>query len=153
MRGFAVVLAAGIVAAVVAGGSDRLFAGTGPATVRITAEQEKILPGVDAGPKGQSPGDTEIVRETLYNHHITSRALGHAEFVCTYTIGRSRLCEGTFFLPKGKLMVEGPLRYRQFYELAVVGGTELYDNARGSLTMTRLSEDPVRTLALFRLVG
>ena len=154
MRGFLVVLAAGIVAAAIAaGGSDLLFASTGPATVRITAEGERVTQGVDTGPKGQSPGDTQIVRETLYNRHITKKPIGHAEFVCTYTAGRSRLCGGTFFLPKGKLMVEGPLRYRQFYELAVVGGTELYDNARGSLTMTRLSADPVRTLALFRLVG
>jgi hypothetical protein len=154
MRGFLVVLAAGIVAAAVAaGGSDLLFAGTGPATVRITAEAERITKGVDTGRLGMSPGDTQIVRETLYNRHITQKPIGHAEFVCTFTDGRSRLCNGTFFLPKGKLMVEGPLRYRQFYELAIVGGTELYDNARGSLTMTRLSSDPVRTLALFRLVG
>jgi hypothetical protein len=153
MRGFPVVLAAGIVAAAVAGGSSRLFAGTGPATVRITAEDELVSAGVDVGRAGQSPGDTQIVRETLYNRHITDKAIGHAEFVCTFTLGRSRLCDGIFFLPKGKLMVEGPLRYRQFYELAIVGGTELYDNARGSLTMTRLSEKPQRTLALFRLTG
>jgi hypothetical protein len=153
MRGLAVLVAAGIVAAAVAGGSDVLFASTGPATVRITAENERISAGVDAAPPGQSPGDTQIVRETLYNRRITDRAIGHAELVCTYTQGRSRLCEGTYFLPKGKLMVAGPLRYRQFYELAIVGGTELYDNARGSVTMTRVSDDPLRTLALFRLVG
>jgi hypothetical protein len=151
MRGFAVVVAAGVVAAVV-GGSSLLFAGTGPATVRITAENEQIT-RVDIGPKGTSPGDMQIVRQTLFNRHITEKPIGHAEFVCTTTAGRSRLCDGTFFLPKGKLMVSGPLRYRQFYELAIVGGTELYDNARGSLTITRLSADPPRSLALFRLVG
>jgi hypothetical protein len=151
MKGFPAVVAAGAVAALVAGGS-MLFAGTGPATVRITAEKEQITT-VDIGRKGTSPGDMEVVRETLYNRHITQKPLGHAEFVCTVTAGRSRLCSGTFFLPKGKLMVEGPLRYRQFYELAIVGGTELYDNARGSMTITRLSTDPQRSLALFRLVG
>jgi hypothetical protein len=152
MRGFSVVLAAGVVAALVAGGSSLLFAGTGPATVRITAEKE-LVTSVDIGPKGQSPGDVQVMRETLYNRHITRKAIGHAEFVCTFTAGRSRLCSGTFFLPKGKLMVEGPLRYRRFYELTIVGGTALYDNARGSLTMTRLSADPERSLALFNLVG
>jgi hypothetical protein len=152
MRGFPVVVAAGLVAAAVAGGSSLLFASTGPATVRITAENEQIT-HVDIAPAGQSPGDVQVMRETLFNRHITDKAIGHAEFVCTFTAGRSRLCSGTFFLPKGKLMVEGPLRYRQFYELAIVGGTELYDNARGSMTMTRLSADPIRSLALFRLVG
>jgi hypothetical protein len=152
MRGFSVVVAAGIVAAAVAGGSSVLFASTGPATVRITAEKEEIT-GVDIGAKGTSPGDVQVVRQTLYNRHITQKPIGHSEFVCTVTAGRSRLCTGTFFLPKGKLMVSGPLRYRQFYELAIVGGTELYDNARGSMTITRLSADPPRSLALFRLVG
>jgi hypothetical protein len=151
MRAFAVVAAAGVVAALVAGGS-MLFAGTGPAVVRITAEKEQVTT-IDVGGKGTTPGDTQIVRQTLYNRHITQKPIGHAEYVCTVTAGRSRLCSGTFFLPKGKLMVEGPLRYRQFYELAIVGGTELYDNARGSMTITRLSVDPQRSLALFRLVG
>jgi hypothetical protein len=152
MRGFPVVVAAGLVAAAVAGGSSLLFASTGPATVRISAENEQIT-DVDIGPPGRSPGDTQVMRETLFNRKITDKAIGHAEFVCTFTAGRSRLCSGTFFLPKGKLMVQGPLRYRQFYELTIVGGTELYDNARGSMTMTRLAEDPIRSLALFRLVG
>ena len=151
MRGFAVVLAAGVVAAV-AGGSSLLFAGTGPATVRITAENEQIT-GVDIGVKGTSPGDTQIVRQTLYNRHITDKPIGHAEFVCTTTAGRSRLCNGTFFLPKGKLMVSGPLRYRQFYELAIVGGTELYDNARGSLVATTTALKPRRQVLVFRLAG
>ena len=152
MRGFPVVVAAGLVSAAVAGGSSVLFASTGPATVRITAEKE-LVTQVDTGAKGRTPGDVQVVRQTLYNRHITGKPIGHSEFVCTVTAGRSRLCSGTFFLPKGKLMVSGPLRYRQFYELAIVGGTELYDNARGSLTVTRLSVDPQRSLALFRLVG
>jgi hypothetical protein len=152
MRGFPVVVAAGLVAAAVAGGSSALFAGTGPATVRITAEGEQIT-NVDIGPKGQSPGDIQVVRQGLFNRHITAQAIGHSEFACTFTTGRSRLCTGTFFLPKGKLMVMGQLLYRQFYELAIVGGTGLYDNARGTLTMTRLSAKPMKALALFRLVG
>jgi hypothetical protein len=66
---------------------------------------------------------------------------------------RSRVCRGTFFLPKGKLVVGGSLLYRQFYELAILGGTGLYDNARGSLVVTRTDVRPVRDLVVFRLVG
>jgi hypothetical protein len=66
---------------------------------------------------------------------------------------RSRVCRGTYILPKGKIVVGGSLMYRQFYDLAVVGGTGLYDNARGTMTLTRTGRKPVRDAILFRLVG
>ena len=56
-------------------------------------------------------------------------------------------------LPKGELVVGGSILYRQFYDLAVLGGTGLYDNARGTLTVTRTHRKPVRNLVVFRLVG
>ena len=68
-------------------------------------------------------------------------------------LGRSRICRGTYVLPKGKVVVGGALLYRQFYDLAVVGGTGLYDNARGSVTVTRMDRRPVRDLVVVRLVG
>ena len=40
---------------------------------------------------------------------------------------RARSCRGTYFLPRGKLVVGGSLLYRQFYELAVLGGTGVYN--------------------------
>ena len=60
---------------------------------------------------------------------------------------------GTYFLPRGRIVVGGSLRFRQFYELAVLGGTGLYDNARGTLTVTRTHRKPVRDLVIFKLVG
>jgi hypothetical protein len=68
-------------------------------------------------------------------------------------MGLSRLCQGTYFLPKGKLVVSGSILFRQVFELAVVGGTGLYDNARGTLTSTRTSKKPYREFLLFRLAG
>jgi hypothetical protein len=127
-------------------------AGTGPATIRIT-DRQVTLERVDIGRRGRSPGDVEVQNTLVYNRRITRRALGHAEFVCTYTVGINRNCRGTVFLPKGKLVVGGSLRYRHFYELAVLGGTGLYDNARGTVTITRLGTHPTRTLLYFRLVG
>jgi hypothetical protein len=152
MKVFAAILAAGIVIATLIALDHGSFAATGPATVRITAENERLT-RVDVGLKGRTPGDQEIVWQVLYNKNVTQRPLGHAEFVCVFTAGRTRLCSGTYFLPKGRLNVQGPVRYRQFYELAIVGGTGLYDNARGTMTITRLSEKPQRSLALFTLVG
>ena len=43
--------------------------------------------------------------------------------------------------------------YQQFYDLAVLGGTGLYDNARGTMTVTRTARKPVRDMIVFRLVG
>lgn len=127
-------------------------AATGPATVRVTDRQTEIH-RVDVGKRGRTPGDMEIINSLVYNQRITQRALGHSEVVCTYTIGINRSCQGTVFLPKGKLVVAGVLRYRQFYELAVIGGTGLYDNARGTLTVTRIGDSPPRHLLFFRLAG
>jgi hypothetical protein len=127
-------------------------AATGPATVRVTDRQTNVF-RVDIGGRGRTPGDMEVINALVYNQRITRRALGHSEFVCTYTIGINRSCQGTVFLPKGKLMVGGILRYRQFYELAVVGGTGLFDNARGTLTVTRTGDNPPRHLLFFRLTG
>jgi hypothetical protein len=41
---------------------------------------------------------------------------------------------------------------RLIYILAVVGGTEYYNNAHGTLTVTSVHRSPTRELLLFRLV-
>ena len=50
-------------------------------------------------------------------------------------------------MPKGRLVVAGELQFRQFYSLAVIGGTGLYDNARGTLSVTRMGTRSVRELS------
>lgn len=125
---------------------------TGRAIIRVT-DREVVVKRVDLGPRGVTPGDMEIVRTLLYNTRITSRSIGHSELVCTVTVGLSRVCRGTFFLPRGRIVVGGSLRYRALFELAVLGGTGLYDNARGSLTVTRIARKPNRAVVRFELVG
>lgn len=151
MRRLALGLVAGLVAAA---GWLQLSseAGTGPAQIRVTSKQVRYH-RVDSGQPGRTPGDMEIIAQLLFNRGVTPNALGHSEFVCTFTIDISRSCRGTFFLPRGTLVVGGSLRFRQIYQLAVLGGTGLYDNARGTLTVTRLRKSPRRDLMLFRLVG
>ena len=127
-------------------------AGTGKATIRIT-DRELAASRIDLGARGISPGDEEIVRTRLLERG-TGKTIGRSELVCTFVdSGRSRVCRGTYILPKGKLVVGGSLLYRQFYELAVTGGTGLYDNARGTLTVTRTGRKPIRNQVVFRLVG
>ena len=125
---------------------------TGPATIRIT-DRQTSFERVDIGRRGRSAGDVEVTNALVFNRRITQRALGHIEIVCTYTIGINRHCRGTLFMPRGKIVVGGTMRYRQFYELAILGGTGLYDNARGTLTVTRIGRRPARHILFFRLVG
>jgi hypothetical protein len=42
---------------------------------------------------------------------------------------------------------------RLLYETAIVGGTGLYDNARGSLVVTTTALHPRRQILVFRLSG
>ena len=150
---FGWLLAGALVGILVASPSQsRSEASTGPATITIN-DREVAVTRVDLGPRGTSPGDVEVVRTTLLQRG-TRAVIGRGELVCTFVDSvRSRVCRGTYLLPKGNLVVGGSILYRQFYGLAVLGGTGLYDNARGTLTITRTHRKPVRDLVVFRLVG
>jgi hypothetical protein len=123
----------------------------GPGTIRITSRDIQISLA-NRGPASRGAGDTLLIRQLLFNKGIRKKSIGHADMVCTYTGFRSRQCSGTYFLPKGSIVVSGSLRYREFFELAVVGGTSLYDNVRGSLTATMFTRRPHREILIFRLV-
>jgi hypothetical protein len=126
-------------------------AATGPAKITITNRQVSET-RVDVGRRGKSPGDMEIIRQRLFDR--TGKLIGRAELMCTFVDSRrSRICRGTYFMPKGKLVVGGSLLFRQYYDLAVTGGIGLYDNARGTVTVTRMGRRPARDLVVFRLVG
>ena len=145
---------AGLIVGVLAVGpwQSHSAAGTGPATIRIN-DRELEVTRIDLGARGVSPGDIEVVRARLLERGTRS-VIGRSELVCNFVDDvRSRVCRGTYILPKGKIVVGGSLMYRQFYDLAVVGGTGLYDNARGTMTLTRTGRKPVRDAILFRLVG
>ena len=125
---------------------------TGPATIRVTARQAQSTP-VDVGRRGRSPGDMEVMASLVYNTRITPRSIGSYELVCVWIRSVSRSCRGTLVLPRGTVVVAGTMRHRPLYQLAVVGGTGLYDNGRGTVTVTRLGTRPVRDLIVVRLVG
>jgi hypothetical protein len=143
-------VAAAVAALVVAVGAPASEQLKGPGTIRITG-REVADHRVDVGKQGLSAGDVEIMRGLLYNTRITPKPLGHVEMVCTFTVKTSRNCNGTYFLPEGKIVISGPMFFRDLFEVAVVGGTGLYDNVRGSLTVTSLGKDPRRDLLVFRL--
>lgn len=128
------------------------YAVTGPSSIRITQTQISSTT-LDHAKKGRSTGDVEITRAQLYNKRITPKAIGHGEVVCTYTSVNSRSCTGTFVLPKGKIVVGGSVLFRQLFQLAILGGTDLYNNARGTLTVTSIAKKPQQDVLLFRLLS
>jgi hypothetical protein len=119
-------------------------------TIRITARDLEVALD-NRGAPSRGTGDVLLIRQLLYNKGIRRQAIGHSDFVCTYTGPRSRQCQATYFLPKGKIVVSGSMRYREFFKLAVVGGTDLYDNVRGSVSGTLYRRGPRRELLVFRL--
>lgn len=124
---------------------------TGPAQVRISDLQvsRHVVPPAGGGITGM----VEVVRQRLYKPGVTGKAIGRSDLVCTYLDQRERSCTGTYFLPKGSLVVQGALETRLLYEIAIVGGTGLFDNARGTLTVTSTHLSPRREVLLFRLTG
>ena len=108
---------------------------------------------IDMGKKGRSVGDLDVYTSLIYNKRITPRAIGRATMSCTAVGLTGQSCSATYVLPKGEIAVQGVIGSRLIYQVAVVGGTGLYDNVRGSLTVTSLSRNrPVRELFVFRLV-
>lgn len=124
---------------------------TGPGTIKVTDRLVKVT-HVDGGKSGRGAGAIDFYRQSLFNKGISATPIGHTDVTCINTGTGSMNCNGTYFLPKGKIMVEGVIGSRLFYELAVVGGTGLYDNARGSVTVTYLGGPRPGEFLLFRLV-
>ena len=123
-----------------------------PGTVTVT-DSELRHAHLDIGVDGPSVGDLDVYTSLLYNKHITPRSIGRATMSCI-AVGRTgQNCSATYVLPKGEIVAAGVIGSRLIFQLAVVGGTGLYGNVRGALTVTSLSRrHPVRQLLVFRLV-
>jgi hypothetical protein len=120
---------------------------TGPAVVRLTDVQTTLTSF------GKSIGGGEIARLTLYGSGNTKRPIGHGVLVCTLVGKVERMCHGSYVLPRGAIETSGLLMSRLIYTQAVVGGTGLYDNARGTVTVTAKALRPRREILVFRLTG
>jgi hypothetical protein len=123
---------------------------SGPGTIRITSIDARVSV-LNRGARSRGVGDVLLIRQLLFNKGIRKDAIGRADLVCTYTGPKARQCSGTYTLPRGSIVVSGTVRFRDFFRLAVVGGTEIYDNVRGSLTATRYTRRPRREILIFRL--
>ena len=122
-----------------------------PGRINLTSKEIKRSV-VNFGSASRGPGDVVVIRQLLYNKGIRRTPIGHSDMVCTYTGNRSRQCNGTYSLPRGKLIVSGSVRYWEFYKLAIIGGTDLYADVRGSETATLFARGPRKEILVFRLV-
>jgi hypothetical protein len=144
---FVAAAAVALVTAVTAAGAPVL---TGPGTIQVTSKLAKQT-HVDQGKRGPSAGDVDFYREVIFNKKITPNPIGHSDVSCTSTGTGSMHCNGTFLMPKGKLVVGGVIASRRTYVLAVLGGTGLYDNVRGTLTVSPLGKSANQWAVLFKL--
>jgi hypothetical protein len=141
LLGLALILAA-------AAGSGSGAAATGPAVVRLTDRQLSDVPFGRAGRVGSG----EVVSLQLYGNN-GRQSIGHAYLVC-WTVDKGvRSCSGSYVLPRGTIQTAGLIHSRLLYTQAIVGGTDVYDNARGTVTVTATSVKPRRELVLMRLTG
>jgi hypothetical protein len=123
-----------------------------PGTVTITGTEANHS-HLDMGKRGTTIGDVDVYNLLLYNKRITPKAIGRGEMICTRVGTKRQSCTASFALPQGQIAVQGVISSRLIYDLAIVGGTGLYNNVRGSLTVTSLHRSkPIRELLVFRLV-
>lgn len=150
MRAFAVSLA--LACFVLPGASYARSALEGPALVRIFATTQGTAT-VDVGLQGRSAGDRSFQGVILFDRR--ERTIGHGSVTCI-SLGRVlpgtvTQCTGIFVLPRGRIMTLGHRQRRDFYVLAIVGGTGLYSNTLGTLIVSTVSRNPRRERLLFSL--
>jgi hypothetical protein len=127
--------------------AERSHEATGPAVVRLTDLQTSLA--TMAG-KSDGVGAVEIATLKLFGG---TRAIGQGVLTCMIVSKTQRNCNGSYLLPRGMIETSGLLNSRLLYTAAITGGTGLYDNARGTLTVTSRGLHPRRELLLFRLSG
>ena len=129
------VLAAGLV---VAGGTLATASSAQERTLSLVAvDLPKTERYVDAGAKGDSPGDLVMFQETLLED---DRKAGRSEVVCLFVSRNAGRCHGTLRLGQGTLEASGGTRFGGRFSLPVIGGTGAYAGAAGVLTVIAVSE-------------
>lgn len=168
----ALALAAGL-AVTVASGAQGQGQGGPPAQERtiVLYEQDKgsTFRFVDAkpftrstkeGPKRISAGDGLVIGSPLTTDMAHTQPAGRLRVHCV-AMNRSRrfdrvtfLCDGAYKLQDGTIAISGlfkPTQGPQLIKVAVVGGTDAYEGARGSVTID--DSNPEQSKDIIHLLG
>jgi hypothetical protein len=120
--------------------------------IRIFAVQQGET-NVDNPPQGRSAGDLLLIGTTLRDRR--NRAIGFGAMTCIafgkVLPGAISQCAASFVLPLGKITATGTRSRRDFYVLAVTGGTGIYSRASGTLVASTVALTPRRERLLFSL--
>ena len=101
-------------------------------TIHFLARQTSFS-FVDVGKKGFSFGDYYVATEDLLQ---AGKKIGHDAFKCTFVSDADTLCEAAYVLAKGQITTQGDvLPPARHFNVAVTGGTGIYQNVRGQLTV------------------
>jgi allene oxide cyclase len=95
---------------------------------------------IDVGKKGDSTGDILTFHNNLYDETDTTKA-GTLQGQCVRESPRAGTweCWWTMSLADGQVTVEGPFSDTSNTVFAVTGGTGLYENARGSMSVKAIN--------------
>ena len=132
------ILTVGVIGAVIVGAAGLAF-GSGdvssPQTIHavFAGTESKVL---DSSPSGPSLGDTQVVSGRILEG---GKAVGRAAFDCTVHRGFVA-CEGAGKVSGGQVAFQGiSWNNTNRHVWAITGGTQTYDNARGSIVIQDVS--------------
>lgn len=131
-RGIAVVLLVALVVAASAAAVATRSTAVGPLTVTVTLATSTTR---SLSPPGKS-GD--IVTQTWRVTDRNGRAIGRWMLWCNWVQARTRFCIGELRMPGGTLQVQGASPTRLHGELAITGGTGIYERGRGAIKFTAI---------------
>jgi hypothetical protein len=104
-------------------------------TIHFVARQTSFS-FIDVGKKGFSDGDYIVATEDDIQ---AGKKIGHDAFKCTFIHGDT-LCEAVYVLAQGHISVQSDvLPPARHFNGAVTGGTGIYQNVRGQLTVVPTS--------------
>lgn len=103
-------------------------------TIRVVEHADTDVT-TDNEPKGDSVGDILTFANVLFDESNTRQVGTDQGFCVRVVVGQSFECMWTAFFPEGQITVEGPFFDTEGSTLAITGGTQDFEGARGQMQL------------------